>query len=134
MFSWSNSPLLVLLQFVDPNMLFGNEETSVTLLHDSVDLADSLDYSTHENQLNLAKQLTEHGTNVKAVSSIYGKMPLHMACFTGVVTNLDFVKLLLEACADPNAQDQTGLTPQKILRPTVYRYKCSRTNIVRCAP
>jgi hypothetical protein len=39
-----NSPLLLLLQFVDPNMLFGNEETSVTLLHDLVDLADSFDY------------------------------------------------------------------------------------------
>jgi hypothetical protein len=30
-------------------------------------------------------------------TSIHGKTPLHMACFTGVVTNLDFVKLLLEA-------------------------------------
>jgi hypothetical protein len=34
-----------------------------------------------------------------------------MACFSGNVTNLDFVELLLEEGADPNAQDDQGLSP-----------------------
>jgi hypothetical protein len=54
MLSWPNSPLLVLLQFVDPNVLIGDEETRVTLLHTLADLADPFDYSTHENQVILA--------------------------------------------------------------------------------
>jgi hypothetical protein len=68
------------------------------------------DYSTHQNQLILAKQLIKHGANVNAVST-QGNTPLHEACYLGVVTNLDFVGLLLEAGADPNTQDPQGLTP-----------------------
>jgi hypothetical protein len=34
-----------------------------------------------------------------------------MACYAGVVTNLDFVEYLLEAGADPNAQDHLGVIP-----------------------
>jgi ankyrin repeat protein len=36
---------------------------------------------------------------------------LQMACWTGVVTNLDFIDFLLKKGADPNAQDHLGLTP-----------------------
>jgi hypothetical protein len=111
MLSWPNSPLLVMLQFVDPNVLFDGGEVSNTPLHVLCDLAEPSDYSTHENQLVLAKQLIEHGANVKAVSIPHGKTPLHNACFSKVVTNLDFVKLLLESGADPNAQDRLGMTP-----------------------
>jgi hypothetical protein len=118
MLSWPNSPLLVLLQLVDPNVLSGNEdaplregETRVTPLHHLADLADPFDYSTHENQLILAKQLIEHGANVNAVSSPHCKTPLHMACFASNVTNLDFVELLLEKGANPNTQDHQGMTP-----------------------
>jgi hypothetical protein len=57
MLSWENSPLLVMLQFVDPNVLFGEEAMSVTPLNELSDMADPFDYSTHENQLILAKQL-----------------------------------------------------------------------------
>jgi hypothetical protein len=110
--SWPNSrPLLVLLQFVDPSVLFGDGRTRFALLHHLTDLADPCDYSTHEKQLILAKQLIEHGANVNAVESADGKTPLHRACFWGNVTNLDLVEYILEEGADPNAQDNLGATP-----------------------
>jgi hypothetical protein len=61
MFSWPNSPLLVSLQIVDPNVLSGDEDAPlqevdvrVTPLHQ---LADPPDPSVlnYENQLILAK-------------------------------------------------------------------------------
>jgi ankyrin repeat protein len=111
MLSWPNSPLLVLLQFVDPSVLFGNEEMSIAPLHHLADLADPFDYTTHVNQLILAKQLIEHGANVNALSSRHGTSPLHSACHGDNVTNLDLVEFLLEEGADPNAQDHQGMTP-----------------------
>jgi hypothetical protein len=42
---------------------------------------------------------------------------LHKACFSGTVTNLDFVEFLLEAGAEPNAQDHEGLTPLMLTIP-----------------
>jgi hypothetical protein len=116
--SWPNSPLLVLLQFVDPNVLSGADglplqerEVRATPLHYLTELADPIDYSTHENQLILAIQLIEHGANVNAVSITQGSTPLQYACNGDNVTNLDFVELLLKADADPNAEDHMGLTP-----------------------
>jgi hypothetical protein len=112
MLSWPNSPLLVMLQFVDPNLQSGNEEEArLTLLHQLAYMAAPSDYSTHKNQLILAKQLIEHGANVNAVSIPHGRTPLHDSCFSSVVTNLDFVEYLLEAGANPNAQDHSGETP-----------------------
>jgi ankyrin repeat protein len=81
-------------------------------------MADPSDYSTHENQLILAKQLIAHGANVNAVTRPEGETPLHSACHGCNVTNLDFVELLLKEGADPNAQDHTrGLTPLMITTP-----------------
>jgi hypothetical protein len=107
---WPNSPLLVMLQFVDPNAMFTDNELRVTPLHQLVFLADPFDYSTHKKQLILANQLIEHGANVNTVSST-DETPLHSACHGGAVTNLDFVEFLLEEGADPNAQDHIGMTP-----------------------
>jgi hypothetical protein len=118
MLSWPNNPLLVLLQFVDPNVLSGDEDkplpagkTRITPLHMLADQADPSDYSTHENQVILARQLIEHGANVNAVTIPGGRTPLHNACCMLNVTNLDFVELLLEAGSDPNSQDHAGTTP-----------------------
>jgi ankyrin repeat protein len=74
-------------------------------------MADPSDFSTHANQVILAKQLIEQGANVNAVSIPDGETPLHKACGGQVVTNLDFVEYLLEKGADPNAQDHLGATP-----------------------
>jgi ankyrin repeat protein len=116
--SWPNSPLLVVLQFVDPNVLSGDEDTPLqqgerrlTPLHHVAKMADHSDYSTHGKQLILAKQLIEHGANVNAISIPHGRSPLHNACYMGNVTNLDFIELLLEAGANPNAKDHSGVTP-----------------------
>jgi hypothetical protein len=117
MLSWPNSPLLVMLQYVNPNVLAGDDleplqegEDEITPLHDVADLADPFEYSTHENQLILARQLIEHGANVNAVSN-EGVTPLHDACYGCNVTSLDFIEYLLEKGADPNSQDYLGVTP-----------------------
>jgi hypothetical protein len=112
MLSWPNSPLLVLLQFVDPNVQAGLEDQKrSTALHDLSSLADYSDNSTHENQLIMAKQLIKHGANVNALSHLEDKTPLHYACWAMMVTNLDFIQLLLKKGADSNAQDHRGVTP-----------------------
>jgi hypothetical protein len=118
MLSWPNNPLLVMLQVVNPNVLSGGEEARATPLHELTDLAAPSDYSTHVNQLILAKQLIEHGANVNAVSIPHGRTPLHNACQWFNVTNLDFVELLLEKGADPNVLDHEGATP--LMCTTVY--------------
>jgi hypothetical protein len=48
-------------------------------------------YSSHEKQLIHAKQLIERGANSDAVLSPHGTTALHDACFSGSVTNLEFV-------------------------------------------
>jgi hypothetical protein len=112
MLSWPNSPLVVLLQFVDPNVQAVREhQKRFTPLHRVAILADYSDYSTHKNQLILAKQLIKHGANVNALSHPQDCTPLHSACCASVVTSLDFVELLLKKGADPNAQDHRGVTP-----------------------
>jgi hypothetical protein len=125
MLAWPNSPLLISLLFVDPNILPGDESAlqeggdRVTALQDLANLADPVDYFTHVNQLIVAKQLVERGANVNAVSSPHCIRPLHRACYSENVTNLDFVEYLLEKGADPNAQDNSGKTP------LMYTFPCA---------
>jgi hypothetical protein len=107
---WPNSPLLVLLHFVKPNVL-SQGETGETPLHYLIYLAAPEDYSTQVNQLILAKQLIEHGANVNAEVIPHGSTALHKACSTAVVTNLDLIEYLLVKGADPNALDRLGVTP-----------------------
>jgi hypothetical protein len=119
--SWPNSPLLVLLQVVDPVDLKVpdgalqqgelHDLAGETPLHDLARQSNTSDNSAHENLLILAKQLIAHGVNVNAVAIKQGDTPLHMACDSAIVTNLDFIELLLEEGADPNAQDHQGCTP-----------------------
>jgi hypothetical protein len=105
---WPNSPLRVLLQFVDPNV--PTPETRGTLLHKLACMADPSDYSTHGNQLTLGRQLIELGATANPIT-LLGETPLHCACHAGTTTNLDFIQLLLENGAEPNAQDNLGETP-----------------------
>jgi hypothetical protein len=60
--SWPSSPLLVLLQMVDPNIMPEDESlqagnSSSTLLYPVGKLVAPKDYSTHGNQLILGKLL-----------------------------------------------------------------------------
>jgi hypothetical protein len=73
--------------------------------------ATSSDYSAHENQLTLGRQLIEHGADVNTCAYPRGVTPLHLACHAQTTTNLDFIDLLLENGADPNTQDDLGRTP-----------------------
>jgi hypothetical protein len=112
---WPSSPLLVMLQLVDPNIGVGcglyEEIKGSTPLHLLAYLVDHSDYSTHENQCILAKQLIENGANVNAATSPNKETPLHHACYSDITINLGFIQILLEAGADPNVQDQWGQTP-----------------------
>jgi hypothetical protein len=83
MLSWPNSPLLVLIQLVGPNVLAGDDDEPLeevadrpTPLYLLVELVDPSDYSTHKNQLILAKQLIEHGANVNTVTRPQGQNAL----------------------------------------------------------
>jgi hypothetical protein len=125
MLSWPNSPLLVMLQFVDPNIMSVDEhgflqegQATKTPLHQLAHVADPFDYSTHVNQIILAKQLIKHGADVNTVSSPGGETPLYFACLSHNVTNLEFVELLLSAGANPNTVNRLGVTP--LMRTTKY--------------
>jgi hypothetical protein len=117
---WPDSPLPMMLQFVDPNVLTGPEsskpfqedlEIRSTPLHHLAYLADPINYSVHENQVTLGRELIEHGANVNALSFPGGETPLHLACGSQVTTNLDFIQFLLDNGADPNLKDDFGRTP-----------------------
>jgi hypothetical protein len=112
------SPLKVALQYADtsvmscpgPNMDDGRGSTP---LHWLTETSDPSKEHTLENQYIIAKQLIKAGANVNARAQrcLYEITPLHNACFTGHCTNLDFIQLLLDHGANPNAKDSNGDTP-----------------------
>jgi hypothetical protein len=68
---------------------------------------------TFKNQCILAKQLLEAGANVnaRAQRGFDKAKPLHGAFSSETCTNLDFIQLLLDHGANPNAKDSEGDTP-----------------------
>jgi hypothetical protein len=118
MLKLSTSPLKVALQFVDasvmsypgPNMDDGSGSTP---LHWLTELSDPGKELTLKNQCILAKQLIEAGANVNACAQRgQNKItPLHGACSGANCTNLDYIQLLLDHGANPNAKNGDGETP-----------------------
>jgi hypothetical protein len=115
---WPNSPLRIMLQFVDTNARWANAEEEdsreemvrgPTPLHQLSCQADPQGRSFHKNQVILGQQLFRHGANANL--RIEGLTPLHLACHSDAVTNLDFIQLLLEKGASPNVRDNQGMTP-----------------------
>jgi hypothetical protein len=116
---WPNSPLRIILQFVDANVRWATEEEDSaeefakgnTPLHHLSYQVNPHDHSFHKNQVILGQQLFRHGANANLNAYTDGRTPLHVACNSTEVTNLDFIQLLLEKGASPNAQDVDGMTP-----------------------
>jgi hypothetical protein len=77
------------------------------------ELSDPSKEHTVKNQYILAKQLIEAGANVNARAQCgqNKSTPLHGACCSANCTNLDFIQLLLDHGANPNAKDSDGATP-----------------------
>jgi hypothetical protein len=112
---WPNSPLRIMLQFVDANEQWADspEElaTGPTPLHHLSQEADPKDHAFHRNQVILGQQLFRHGANAYLDAYPFVITPLHLACHSMTVTNLDFIQLLLEKGASPNVQNIHGETP-----------------------
>jgi hypothetical protein len=117
---WPNSPLRIMLQFVDANMHWATAQekdlpedlaTGLTPLHHLSSQADPKHHSFHKNQVILGQQLFRHGANANLDALPHGRTPLHIACHPTTVTNLDFIQLLLEKGANPNFQDSEGRSP-----------------------
>jgi hypothetical protein len=107
------SPLKVALQFVDANVMCADDGTGFTPLHCLAQMSDPSKEHTLGNQCILAKQLIEAGANVnaRAQRNLGKRTPLYDACSGSTCTNLDFIQLLLDHGANPNAKDSDGNTP-----------------------
>jgi ankyrin repeat protein len=57
------------------------------------------------------KPAKQHGASVNALAIPQGETPLHNACDSDNVTNLDFIELLLQEDADSSSRDHMGQTP-----------------------
>jgi hypothetical protein len=96
---WPNSPLRIMLHFVDANMHWATAEedpreemaTVLAPLHHLSCHADAKYHSFHRNQVSLGQQLFRHGANANLDAQPDGVTPLHIACHSSVVTNLDFI-------------------------------------------
>jgi hypothetical protein len=112
---WPNSPLRIMLLFVNANVRWKNSPAELaegpTPLHHLSYQADSRNHSFYKNKVILGQQLIRHGANANLDAFRIGSTPLHIACHSNEVTNLDFIQLLLEKSASPNVQDNSGMTP-----------------------
>jgi hypothetical protein len=109
---WLSSPLLVLLECMDPTTLLLNYLTSrlASLTNpDAYPEADMHRFSGH--QLILAEQIFEYGVALNDEIATQYETPLNIACNSDMVINLEFIYLLLQHGADPNARDYHGKTP-----------------------
>jgi hypothetical protein len=104
------SPLKVALQCVGPNM---DDGVGATALYYLAMVSDPSKEHTLGNQCILAKQLIKAGANVNAHAqhAWNNRTPLLIACSSRNCTNLDFIQLLLDHGANPNAKDNDGATP-----------------------
>jgi hypothetical protein len=115
MLSWPNSPLLVLLQCIGPNVLLGEGE--VEPLH-HWPTCRPFRLPGHKTSSRAKQLMNKYGANVNSVVEPTRRtLPLHKACCCGQRDQLDFVELLLKAGADPNALDHTGGYTVDIYRP-----------------
>jgi hypothetical protein len=107
------SPLKVILQIVDASAMITDDGMGYTPLHYLAKMSDPSKDQTLVNLCILAKQLIEAGANVNAPAqrSLYKVTPLHNACYGGNCTNLDYIQLLMDHGANPNAKDGDGETP-----------------------
>jgi hypothetical protein len=110
---WLSSPLLVLLECMDPTTLPLNRVLSCLAgltNPDAYPEADAHRFSAH--QVILAEQLFEYGVDLNGDEMAMPATSLHIACTSHMVINLDeFIYLLLQHGADPNAMNHDGEMP-----------------------
>jgi hypothetical protein len=115
MLLWPSNPFIVLLEFVDPDLLWESQEKEddmrSTMLHWLAEAADPNDIKVQENQLILGRLLIRRGANVNSVTYPHSATPLFNACHSANTTNLDFIQLLLDNGANPNIQNFLGESP-----------------------
>ena len=90
----ATSPLLVLLQVVDPNTVSpATGKTALLFLPE----CNAGDLASMENQVVIAEQLMDAGANVnKRAAGASRLYPLHTALHSKNITNLDYIKLLMD--------------------------------------
>jgi hypothetical protein len=121
--TWASSPLLVLLECMNPTAQVGGISHPILLIWLANLLPSDDNHAYYASQIVLAQQLVaygvdvnavlmpQRGVDVNAVLMQQRKTPLHCACCTAGVTNLEFIEFLLQSGADPNARNHLGQTP-----------------------